>query len=291
MDTADATEQSLTEMMVGEKISLDIDRPEPSSIKTCLEVRNLTCRDQYGIKALDDVSFTAMGGEILGIAGIAGSGQKELLEAIAGLQKGEGSILFTDPATGQKHELLDLDPLRIKQMGVSLAFVPEDRLGMGLVGNMGMPGNMMIRSYRDGAGNMLHQKQPRQLSEQIRNDLEVVTPSLNYPVRRLSGGNVQKVLVGREIASAPKLLMTAYAVRGLDINTSYAIYHLLNEQKLKGVAVIYVGEDLDVLLELSDRIMVLCGGKVAGIVDARSVTKEDLGLMMTGREAAADAKS
>ena len=291
VDTADATEQSLTEMMVGEKISLDIDRPEPASIKTCLEVRNLTCRDQYGIKALDDVSFTAMGGEILGIAGIAGSGQKELLEAIAGLQKGEGSILFTDPATGQKHELLDLDPLRIKQMGVSLAFVPEDRLGMGLVGNMGMPGNMMIRSYRDGAGNMLHQKQPRQLSEQIRNDLEVVTPSINYPVRRLSGGNVQKVLVGREIASAPKLLMTAYAVRGLDINTSYAIYHLLNEQKLKGVAVIYVGEDLDVLLELSDRIMVLCGGKVAGIVDARSVTKEDLGLMMTGREAAADAKS
>ena len=109
----------------------------------------------------------------------------------------------------------------------------------------------------------------------------------NYPVRRLSGGNVQKVLVGREIANSPKLLMTAYAVRGLDINTSYAIYHLLNDQKEQGVAVIYVGEDLDVLLELSDRILVLCGGRVSGIVDARTATKEEVGLLMTkhGEEA------
>ena len=283
VDTADATEQSLTEMMVGETISLDIERPEPKDTKVCLEVKDLTCLDKYGVKALDKVSFTAMGGEILGIAGIAGSGQKELLEAVAGLQPGKGSIVFTDPETGKQHELLGLDPLKIKMLGVSLAFVPEDRLGMGLVGNMGMPGNMMVRSYRDGVGAMLHQKGPRELSEQIRQDLEVVTPGINYPVRRLSGGNVQKVLVGREIASAPKLLMTAYAVRGLDINTSYAIYHLLNEQKQQGVAVIYVGEDLDVLLELSDRIMVLCGGRISGIVDARETTKEEIGLMMTGR--------
>ncbi len=222
--------------------------------------------------ALDHVSFKAMAGEILGIAGIAGSGQKQLLEAVAGLQEGEGSIIFTDPVTDEASELLGLDPLKIKKMGVSLAFVPEDRLGMGLVGDMGMPGNMMVRSYRDGAAPLLQQRNPRELSERIKKNLGVVTPGINYPVRRLSGGNVQKVLVGREIASAPKLLMTAYAVRGLDINTSYAIYHLLNEQKKKGVAVIYVGEDLDVLLELSDRIMVLCGGQVSGIVDARETT-------------------
>ena len=287
VDTADATEQSLTEMMVGEKISLDIDRPEPKNTKVCLEVQDLTCKNEYGVTTLDHVSFTAMAGEILGIAGIAGSGQKELLESVAGLQEGEGSIVFTDPATGEQHQLLGLDPLKIKNLGVSLAFVPEDRLGMGLVGNMGMPGNMMIRSYRDGSGTMLHTREPRKLSEEIKENLEVVTPSINYPVRRLSGGNVQKVLVGREIASAPKLLMTAYAVRGLDINTSYAIYRLLNEQKESGVAVIYVGEDLDVLLELSDRIMVLCGGKVSGIVDARETTKEEVGLMMTGRGGAA----
>ncbi|MDD2958825.1 MAG: ABC transporter ATP-binding protein [Lachnospiraceae bacterium] len=289
VNTGEATENSLTEMMVGEKVSLNIDRPKPKDPKKLLEVKNLTCLNKYGVKALDQVSFTAMGGEILGIAGIAGSGQKELLESIAGLQPGEGSILFTDPESGREEELLGKDPLKIKNMGVSLAFVPEDRLGMGLVGDMGMPGNMMIRSYRDGKPIMLEQKHPRELAEAIKEKLEVVTPSISYPVRRLSGGNVQKVLVGREIANAPKLLMTAYAVRGLDINTSYSIYHLLNEQKEKGVAVIYVGEDLDVLLELSDRIMVMCGGQVSGIVDARTTTKEEVGLLMTKHRGGAGA--
>ena len=108
-----------------------------------------------------------------------------------------------------------------------------------------------------------------------------MTPDVDTPVRQLSGGNVQKVLVGREIAAAPTVLMTAYAVRGLDINTSYTIYRLLNEQKKKGVCVINVGEDLDVLLELCDRIMVLCSGKLNGIVDARTTTKEEVGLLMT----------
>lgn len=287
VDTAEATELSLTEMMVGEKVTLDIDRPLPSNPQKCLEVKNLTCLNKYGVKALDDVSFTAMGGEILGIAGIAGSGQKELLEAIAGLQPGEGSIQFTHPDTVKTEELLGKDPLKIRNLGVSLAFVPEDRLGMGLVGDMGMPGNMTLRSYRDGGHVFLERRHPKELSEEIREKLEVVTPSINYPVRRLSGGNVQKVLVGREIANSPRLLLTAYAVRGLDINTSYAIYHLLNEQKQKGVAVVYVGEDLDVLLELSDRILVLCGGRVSGIVDARTTTKEEVGLLMTryGKEA------
>ena len=113
------------------------------------------------------------------------------------------------------------------------------------------------------------------------NDLEVVTPGLSTPVRRLSGGNVQKVLVGREIASAPTVLLTAYAVRGLDINSSYMIYHLLNEQKERGVAVIYVGEDLDVLVELCDRILVLCGGRVSGMEDGRATDKRKIGMMMT----------
>ena len=112
-------------------------------------------------------------------------------------------------------------------------------------------------------------------------ELEVVTPGLTTPVRKLSGGNVQKVLVGREISLNPTVLMSAYAVRGLDINTSYAIYNLMTEQKMKGVAVIFVGEDLDVLLELCDRILVLCAGEVSGIVDARTTTKEEIGLMMT----------
>ena len=171
--------------------------------------------------------------------------------------------------------------MSIRSHGVAMAFVPEDRLGMGLVGSMGMTGNMMLRSWRNRRGLFTDTKEPGDLARQIWKDLDVITPSISFPVRRLSGGNVQKVLVGREIASSPSVLMTAYAVRGLDINTSYTIYNLLTEQKKKGVAVVYVGEDLDVLLALCDRLVVLCGGQVSGIVDARKITKEEVGLLMT----------
>ena len=174
-----------------------------------------------------------------------------------------------------------MNPLKIEQKGVALSFVPEDRLGMGLVGSMDLSDNMMLRSFRRGKSVFTDRRFPKNVAQKVVNDLEVATPGLSTPVRRLSGGNVQKVLVGREIASAPTVLLTAYAVRGLDINASYIIYDLLNAQKKKGVAVIYVGEDLDVLLELSDRIMVLCGGKVNGIVDGRNVTKNEVGLLMT----------
>ena len=282
VDTKDASANSLTEMMVGQKVTLQIDRKEPQNVKERLVVKNLTCVNKYGVNALDNVSFTAYGGEILGIAGISGSGQKELLEAIAGLQEtvGDSSIEYVDPETDTPSQLIGKTALQIKDMGVALSFVPEDRLGMGLVGTMGMSDNMMLRSYRKGFI-FTERKGPKDLANKVKQELEVVTPSISTPVRKLSGGNVQKVLVGREIAAQPTVLMTAYAVRGLDVNTSYTIYGLLNEQKEKGVAVIYVGEDLDVLLALSDRILVLCDGKLNGIVDARTTTKEEIGLLMT----------
>ncbi len=282
VDTKDTTPQKLTDMMVGRAVTLNIDRPAPENPKPRLEVQGLTVFDELGVKRLDHVSFTAMGGEILGIAGIAGSGQKELLEAIAGLQPLQpGASVKFMPPDNQPVELVGKTPLQIKRAGVSLAFVPEDRLGMGLVGMMGMTGNMLLRSYRKGKSFFTDRKSPKNLAEDVKERLEVVTPSVTFPVRRLSGGNVQKVLVGREIAQKPAVLMTAYAVRGLDINTSYTIYNLLTEQKMMGVAVIYVGEDLDVLLELCDRILVLCGGQVSGIVDGRTATKEEVGLLMT----------
>ncbi|WP_412758439.1 ABC transporter ATP-binding protein [Oscillibacter valericigenes] len=284
--TKDTSPQALTDMMVGHAVTLNIDRPEPKDPTPRLEVEHVTVFDAMGVKRLDDVTFTAMGGEILGIAGIAGSGQKELLEAIAGLQpmQSGASIRYRPighPDNKDGVELVGKTPLQIKRSGVSLAFVPEDRLGMGLVGSLGMTGNMLLRSYRKGHGIFTDRKAPKKLAEEVMEELDVVTPSVNFPVRRLSGGNVQKVLVGREIAQKPSVLMTAYAVRGLDINTSYTIYNLLTEQKMKGVAVVYVGEDLDVLLELCDRILVLCGGQVSGIVDARTTTKEEVGLLMT----------
>ena len=229
------------------------------------------------------MSFDAYSGEILGIAGISGCGQKELLEAIAGLQHPvEGSrIDYIEPRTDTPESLIGKTPREIKELGITLSFVPEDRLGMGLVASMGMADNMMLKSYEKGKSIFVERNDPKKLAEDVKEELSVVTPGINTPVRRLSGGNVQKVLVGREIAAAPSVLMTAYAVRGLDINTSYMIYHLLNEQKEKGVAVIYVGEDLDVLIDLCDRILVLCAGQVTGIVNGGEVTKEQLGLLMT----------
>jgi ABC-type uncharacterized transport system ATPase subunit len=281
MRTKDTNIGEMTNMMVGRPVSLNIDRPEVENSRPRLCVRDLTVRDQDGVVKLDGVSFTANTGEILGIAGISGCGQKELLEAIAGLQPVEaGSIEYLQD-DGSPEPLIGKNPLDIARLGVSLSFVPEDRLGMGLVGSMDLTDNMMLRSFRRGKSIFADRRAPHELAERVVNELEVNTPGVSTPVRKLSGGNVQKVLVGREIASAPTVLLTAYAVRGLDINSSYTIYDLLNQQKKKGVAVVYVGEDLDVLMELCDRVMVLCSGRVNGIVDGRTATKEEIGLMMT----------
>ena len=282
VETAKTNEAELTEMMVGKKISLNIERSEPKDCVDRLVVEHLDCVDRDGVKILNDISFTAYSGEILGIAGIAGSGQRELLEAIAGLQKvDKGEIVYNNPKTGTRDNLRDKTPIQIRELGVRLSFVPEDRLGMGLVGNMDIIDNMMLRSYRKGKSVFLERRAPRDLAEKIIKDLEVVTPDAKTPVRRLSGGNIQKVLVGREIAASPTVLMAAYPVRGLDIGASYTIYNLLNKQKEKGVAVIFVGEDLDVLIELCDRIIVIGSGSITGVVDARSTTKEEIGLLMT----------
>ena len=336
VNTKDVNENQLTEMMVGRKIDLNIKRSNPVNAVPRLIVEGLNLYNSEGIQVLKDISFIANGGEILGIAGIAGSGQRELLESISGLQPvASGEITFNNPkknrpvsfyhknmkqvrelaAKGTFHDrnmndvsfdgmrnkavrkwvesgdvlfredevmnLRDKTPLEIRQLGIHLSFVPEDRLGMGLVGSMDITDNMMLRSYRKGPAGFVDRKKPRAQAEEIIRELEVSTPGVSTPVRRLSGGNVQKVLVGREIAYAPKVLMAAYPVRGLDINSSYTIYRLLNQQKENGVAVIYVGEDLDVLLELCDRIMVMNSGRVTGIIDARTATKEEIGLLMT----------
>lgn len=284
VDTKTATEQSLTEMMVGKKVSLNIERTAPVNPQDRIELKNVTTLNAEGVKAIDNLSFTIRSGEILGIAGIAGSGQRELLETIAGLQRPEnGEIIYYSPE-GETVDLKAKTPTQIKELGVRLSFVPEDRLGMGLVGNMDIIDNMMLRSYKKGNSAFLDRKDPKKLAEKIIESLEVVTPGATTPVRRLSGGNVQKVLVGREIAANPKVLMAAYPVRGLDINSSYMIYNLLTKQKENGVAVVFVGEDLDVLVELCDRIMVINSGKITGMLDGRNTTKEEIGLLMTKTE-------
>jgi len=281
VETKDATEDFLAEMMVGKKVSLNIERPTPENPKKILELKHVSCVEEGGTESLKDISLTAMGGEILGVAGVAGSGQKELLEVIAGLKSiSKGEISCID----QKGEEICISKTKMEQLdraGIKIAFVPEDRLGMGLVASMDITDNMLLRSFRFDNKFFANRKVPKSLAKKIIEQLKIVTPGVSTPVGRLSGGNVQKVLVGREIFQNPRVLLVAYPVRGLDIHSSYQIYHLLNEQKKQGVAVICIIEDLDVLLELSDRIAVLCDGCLTGIVDARTATKEQIGLLMT----------
>lgn len=280
VNTAETDQARLTELMVGHPVSLEIEREEPHSPKPILKVVDLTVLKSDGSTAVNDASFEIRSGEILGVAGVAGSGQKELCETIAGLLKPKaGAILYN------KENIVGKTPSEIISLGISMSFVPEDRLGMGLVASMGMVDNMLLKTYRSSGGPFVDRKPARAMAEKLVDKLSIYTPGVDTPVRLLSGGNVQKVLLGREIESNPNLLITAYPVRGLDINSSYTVYDLLNEQKRRNVAVMYIGEDLDVLLELSDRIMVLCHGRITGIVDARAVTKEQIGLMMTGVEA------
>lgn len=280
VETAGCDEKKLTELMVGRPISLNIERPEMEKRETILKIVDLTVDKSDGGVALDDISFEIKTGEILGVAGVAGSGQKELCETLTGLMDAKkGAILY------RKENIIGKTPAEIIRLEISMSFVPEDRLGMGLVASMGMVDNMLLKSYSEGKGLFVDRKPAREMAERLIGELGIVTPGVDTPVRMMSGGNVQKVLLGREIESSPQVLITAYPVRGLDINSSYLIYDLLNQQKKKGVAVVYIGEDLDVLLELSDRIMVLCHGKITGIVDAKKLTKEQLGLMMTGTEA------
>ena len=281
LKTSETSMQEMTDMMVGHAVTLDIERPEPVNPEKRLIISNICVTDVEGVQKVRNVSFYMNSGEILGIAGISGSGQKELLEAIAGIQKvDEGSVVYIDE-NGGRTELIGMHPRDIRELGVALSFVPEDRLGMGLVGNMNISENMMLRTFGESHKWFTDREKPKRVAKNVVDVLEVSTPGLDTPVRRLSGGNIQKILVGREISSNPKVLLTAYAVRGLDINSSYKIYDLINEQKKKGVAVLFVGEDLDVLMQISDKIMVLCDGQVSDIVDARKVTKNEIGLLMT----------
>ena len=277
VDTASTNEQELTEWMVGRKMDLNIQRPVVEKTRPLLELRDLTVRSDEGSVAIDHVSFYIRGGEMLGVAGIAGCGQKELCEAIAGLRPIEGGQMIH-----KGDNIVGLSPKAILDKGISMSFIPEDRLGMGLAPSLSITDNMLLKNYGSHKGPFVDRKAGRADAERVIRELGVVTPSTETPVRRLSGGNVQKVLLGREIKAGPNVIITAYPVRGLDINSSYTIYDILNQQKQAGVGILFVGEDLDVMMALCDKIMVLCHGKVMGVVHAHKTTKEELGLMMTG---------
>jgi len=267
----------LIEMMVGKKVDLAIKKEPAEQNKKLLDVDGLHVSTKDNKHALENITFSLYSGEILGVAGVAGSGQKEICETIAGLIPSEkGRIFF------ENENIIGKTPRDIIRLGIRMGFIPEDRLGMGLVGSMDIVHNIILKDYQNQPGIFLHRGKSTEKAKKIVTQLDIQTPGIHYPIKKLSGGNIQKVLLGREIDSDPKVLITAYPARGLDIGASYKIYDLLSEQKKKGVGILFIGEDLDVLMDLCDRIMVFCGGKMTGIVNPDEMTKEDIGLLMAG---------
>jgi simple sugar transport system ATP-binding protein len=279
LETQHTTPKEMTDLMVGAVTDLSIKRPKVHRGKAVLEIKELVAEDPDHVPVLKNLSFNLFEGEILGVAGVSGSGQKELCEAVAGLYPVKnGEILY------EKENLIGMSPRNIIRRGISMSFIPEDRLGMGLVASMDMVDNFLLKEYHNQKGPLIRRKRIAPHCEEMIQRLDIRTPGIHHPVKQLSGGNIQKVLIGREIDTNPHVLITAYAVRGLDIGASHNIYDLINEQKQKGVGILFIGEDLDVLMELCDRIMVLCEGEITGIVNSEEVTKEELGLMMAGEK-------
>ncbi|MCM8711802.1 ABC transporter ATP-binding protein [Clostridium sp. SYSU_GA19001] len=273
----ETNENEIIEMMVGRAVDLSIEKLNTKVGAELLEVKNLTVLNEEGAEAVKDVSFSIKEGEVLGVAGIAGSGQKELCEAIAGIASAKsGAIIFDGENIEGKN------PREFIKRGISMSFIPEDRLGMGLVASMDMVDNLLLKSYHLQKGFIIDRKPVAEKAKELKKSLEIKTPSINYPIKYLSGGNIQKILLGRELSLKPRLLVMAYPVRGLDINTCFTVYNLINEAKKSGTSVLFIGEDLDVLMQLCDRIMVLCDGKVSGIINSENSTREKLGLMMVG---------
>lgn len=276
--TKDTSEEELAGMMIGEKVSLSYEYIKvPLSEKPLLSVKNLSFVNKAGAKRLDNITFDLHGGEMLGIAGIVGSGQKELCEVLTGISAASGSAVF------EGSELLKMTPLEIKQLGIRMNFVPEDRLGMGLVAGMDVTDNILLRSYDSSKGIFIDKKSGGKHAEDIVKRYGIATPSIHNAVKQLSGGNIQKILLAREIEMHPKFLIVSYPFRGLDIGATNTIIATLNEQKKHGIAILLIAEDIDQICAICDRVMVLHDGKNMGIIDPKSTSKETIGLMMMGK--------
>lgn len=281
VNKSETNPKELTELMVGRPVELAIKKSPQTFNEEVLQVNNLKVLNDKGIEIIRDLSFNIKKGEVFGVAGIAGGGQKELCEAIAGIQPVKtGEIIF------EGENIVGKSPKDIITKGISMSFVPEDRLGMGLVGSMDMADNILLKGYQSQKGLFINRKPAEEKARELIQKLQIKTPGIHHAIKYLSGGNIQKILLGRELSLNPRLLIMAYPVRGLDINTCYTIYDLINKEKEKGNSVLFIGEDLDVLMELCDRIMVICAGEATGIVDPKKITKEQLGMLMVGKKEA-----
>jgi simple sugar transport system ATP-binding protein len=276
--TADVTKHELANMMVGREVSLERHRPEVESGKLRLELRQVNAISDNDIPILKNIDLEVRSGEILGVAGVSGNGQRPLAEAIVGLQDvSSGQILL------EGEDVTDLDPAQMYEIGLS--YIPEERMHDGVVKDFSVSDNVILQDHIHepySNGIFLNFKAIENKSQELVEDYNVKTPSLDTPVKNLSGGNIQKLILARELDRKPHILIAAQPTRGVDIGATEYIHAQLLAQRSEGLATLLISEDLDEVKALSDRIMVMFGGENMGIVNADEVTIEQLGLMMAG---------
>ncbi len=276
--TKDTSPRELSKMMVGREVLFRVDKKPAQPGKTVLKLENVSAFNEKGLKALSGISFNVRRGEILGIAGVAGNGQRELTEVITGLHKvAEGTIFVED------RDMTNKDPLDFINEGVS--HIPSDRVAMGIIGEMSVAHNLAMKEYREAPlteHGVLRPKRIFALAKKLISLFKIATPSPYTNVKFLSGGNIQKTILAREIGACNSLLVAAYPARGLDVGATESVRKEMISERDNGKGVLLVSEDLDELMSVSDRIAVMNGGRIMGIVPADSADVESLGLMMAG---------
>lgn len=270
--------KDLARLMVGQNIVIQSKRNTLPGTRKVLELNNVSCLNDLGLSGLKNITFNVHSGEIFGIAGVAGNGQRELAEVISGLRKiSSGSI----SVNGTK--IINYNPRQVIDCGVSL--VPEDRLGTGLIPNLGTIDNLILKDYRRpemNRGPFINWHNAKRKVSSLVDSFEIKVSSLEAPVKLLSGGNLQRLLLAREITADPQLLIAVYPVRGLDIKATEAIHGLLMEQREKGMAILLISEDLEEIFKLSDRIGVLSEGYMTGTISSDQADMKEIGLLMMG---------
>ena len=292
IDTATVSKAELARLMVGRTVLFQIDKPpfEPQITpevrqEVLFEVRDLHAQNDKGLPALNGVSLEIHAGEILGIAGVAGNGQRELAQSITGLRKITSGKVFVRSGglDGELEDVTNHTPHDIIDTGLS--YVPANRLGTGLVGNLPISANLILKDYRKtplSHGPFLDRTSIGQFTRRLIDVFQIATPNAERPVRLLSGGNLQKVILAREITAGKGLLVAVNPTRGLDVGATESVQKTLLEQRAKGAGVLLVSEDLDELLTICDRIAVMFEGKVMGILPAAAANRDEMGLMMAG---------
>lgn len=277
LDMAGLDKRRLAQLMVGRDVVFQVEKEAQQAGEVVLAVRDLYALNKKGVPALRGVSLDVRSGEILGVAGVAGNGQSELAECITGLRPCRGS------ATVDGVELANAPPIRAIKAGV--AHVPEDRTHVGSAPNLSITDNTIMKQYREapiGNGVTINRSNARAFAGRLKEAYDILAPSVRTLARKLSGGNLQKVILAREISGNPRLLVAVQPTRGLDVGAIESIQRLILAQRGAGAGVLLVSEELEELLSLSDRIAVIFAGQIMGIVPAADADINTIGLMMTG---------